>query len=177
LFRGQQTRHADWVWLASYHLTGVAQQWYLVLEGDCGRPPWEEFRRLYHQRFGPPLSTNHLSDLARLPFTLMVNAYMEAFQARTTHAGTLSVLQKAQLFTGGLPDHIRIDVELHEPSNLQHAMRLVHAYERHNAPALLALPAPPQLARCHAGALPAPTIAATAAGMASLAASSSSNPS
>ena len=24
-FRGQQTRHADWVWLASYHLTGVAQ--------------------------------------------------------------------------------------------------------------------------------------------------------
>ena len=78
-FNGHQTRHADRVWLASYHLTGVAQQWYLVLESDAGRPQWEEFRTLCQQRFGPPLSTNHLSDLARLPFTSTVDAYMEAF--------------------------------------------------------------------------------------------------
>ena len=37
-FNGHQTRHQDRVWLASYHLTGVAQQWYLVLESDAGRP-------------------------------------------------------------------------------------------------------------------------------------------
>ena len=70
------------------------------------------------QRFGPPLSTNHLSDLARLPFTSTVDAYMEAFQARATHAGRLSPSQKAKLFTGGLPEHIRIDVELHDPQDL-----------------------------------------------------------
>jgi len=117
-FTAQQTRHADWVWLASFHLNGVAQQWYLVLESDCGRPTWEDFRSLCHQRFGPPLSTNHLSDLARLPFTSTVEAYMEAFQARAAHAGHLAPRQKALLFTGGLPDHIRIDVELLEPQDL-----------------------------------------------------------
>ena len=49
------------------------------------------------------------------------------------HAGKLSTLQKARLFTGGLPDYIRIDDELHEPQDLQHAMRLARAYERRNA--------------------------------------------
>jgi len=79
-FRAQQTCHAtDWVWLASFHLNGVTQQRYLVLESDCGRPTWEDFQSLCHQRFGPPLSTNHLSDLARLPFTSTAEAYMEAF--------------------------------------------------------------------------------------------------
>jgi hypothetical protein len=140
-----------------YHLTDTAQKWYLILESELGRPPWAEFWSLCQQRFGPPLSNNHLTDLARLPFTSTVYKYMEASQAHVAHAGTLTPLQKAQLFTGGLPDHIRIDVELHEPQNLQHAMRLARAYERRNAPALLALPAPPQPARCHAGALPVPT--------------------
>ena len=31
-----------------------------------------------------------------------------------------------------LPEHIRIDVELHAPRDLQQAMRLVRAYERRN---------------------------------------------
>lgn len=86
-FHGHQMHHADWVWLASYHLTGVAQQWYLVFEADNGRPAWEEFWLLCDQRFGLPLSTNHFSDLVHLPFTSMVNAYMEVFQARAAHAG------------------------------------------------------------------------------------------
>ena len=114
-FYGQQTLYANRVWLASYHLTGIAQLWYLVLENDAGRPSWVEFRLLCQQRFGPSLSTNHLADLARLPFTSMVDTYMEAFQAHAVHVGHLSPLQKAQLFTGGLPDHIRVDVELHDP--------------------------------------------------------------
>jgi len=46
-----------------------------------------------------------------------VDAYMEAFQARVAHAGRQAPLQKAQLFTGGLPDHIRVDVELREPQD------------------------------------------------------------
>ena len=98
------------------------------------------------QRFSPALSTNHLADLARLPFGGSVDAYMVEFQARAAHAGDLSMLQKARLFTGGLPEHIRVDVELLEPQDLQHAMRLARAYERRNAsqaPAGTALGAPP----------------------------------
>jgi hypothetical protein len=139
-FRGQLTREVDKVWLASFHMTGDAQSWYYILERDAGRPTWENFRLLCHQRFGPALSTNHLADLARLPFTSTVDAFMSAFQARLAHAGRLAPLQQAQLFTGGLPEHIRVDVELHEPKDLHHAMRLARAFERRNAskaPALL----------------------------------------
>jgi hypothetical protein len=63
-FRGQLTREADKTWLASFHMTGTAQQWYVVLERDQGMPSWEQFRQLCHQCFGPALSTNHLADLA-----------------------------------------------------------------------------------------------------------------
>jgi len=101
-FRGQLTREADKVWLASFHMTGSAQH------------------------FGPALSTNHLADLARLPFGASVDAYMEAFQARLAHAGHLAPLQQAQLFTGGLPEYIWVDVELHDLQlqDLHRAMRL-----------------------------------------------------
>jgi hypothetical protein len=49
------------------------------LEHDAGEPTWEEFKRLCHQRFGPPLRTNILAELARLPFLANVAAYQEAF--------------------------------------------------------------------------------------------------
>jgi hypothetical protein len=114
-FRAQCTRSADRVWLASYHLAGTASQWYTVRERDSGMPDWETFKHLCHQRFGPPISTNHLADLARLPFTSTVEAYLDTFQARLAHAGPLSPLQQAQLFSVGLPEAIRVEVELHEP--------------------------------------------------------------
>ena len=47
-FRAQQTPDADRVWLASYHLSGTAQQWYITLERDAGEPAWDEFKRLCH---------------------------------------------------------------------------------------------------------------------------------
>jgi hypothetical protein len=97
---------------------------------------------------------------------------MEAFQAQAAHAGHLAPCQKALLFTGGLPDHISIDVELQEPQDLQSAMYLARAYERRNAPAQLALPVPPQRTPRRAPrqqpallapTAPAPALAGTAA--------------
>jgi hypothetical protein len=73
---------------------------------------------------------------------------MDAFQARLAHAGNLVPLQQAQLFTGGLPEHIRVDVELHDPQDLHRAMRLARTYERRNSSKVLALPAPPQRPPC-----------------------------
>jgi hypothetical protein len=127
----------------SYHLSGIAQQWYITLERDAGEPDWDEFKLLCHQRFGPPISTNHLADLACLPFNSTVEAYLETFQAPLVHTGCLAPLQQAQLFTGGLPEALRVDVELHEPQDLQRAMRLARAYEHRNVHNLLALPVPP----------------------------------
>lgn len=56
-----------------------------------------------------------------------------ARMARMAHAGPLSPLQHAQLFTGGLPEAIRIEVELHAPQELQRAMVLARAYEHKSA--------------------------------------------
>ena len=126
-FRAQRTREADKVWLASFHLTGISQHWFYMLERDAGNInaiSWSAFRSLCQQRFGPPLGTNHLSDLARLQFRGSVADYQEAFQARLAHAGYLSPKQQVQLFTGGLPDPICTDVELQAPADLQRAMSL-----------------------------------------------------
>jgi hypothetical protein len=87
---------------------------------------------------------------------------MEAFQAWTVHAGDLTTLQRAKLFTGGLPDYIRMDVEMHQPQNLQHAMYLARAFECHNAPQRLALPAPQRATRRLGGA--PPTVPASTTG-------------
>jgi hypothetical protein len=123
--------------IAAFHLTGVAQHWFYMLQRDIGNIhalSWPLFRSLCQQRFGPPLGTNHLSELARLTCRGSVKDYQEAFLARLAHAGFLSQCQQVQLFTGGLPDSIRIDVELQAPEDLQRAMYLARAYERRALP-------------------------------------------
>lgn len=133
-FRAQRTRDVDKVWLASFHLTGVAQHWYYMLERDTDEGTqisWPLFKTLCQQRFGPPLCTNHLADLARLSFQGSVAAFQEAFLAKMARVDRLSAAQQVQLFTGGLPEPLRTDVELQYPADLQRAMSLVRAYERH----------------------------------------------
>ena len=41
----------------------------------------------------------------------------------------LDGVQKAELFVGGLPDYIRVDVELHKPQDLATAVCLERAFE------------------------------------------------
>ncbi|CAN6204174.1 unnamed protein product [Urochloa humidicola] len=93
-FRAQRTREADKVWLASFHMTGNAQQWYFMLERDVGDVGWPHFKAFCQQRFGPAVGTNHLADLARLPFRGSVEDYQEAFLARMAHAGYLAPTQQ-----------------------------------------------------------------------------------
>ncbi|KAM3261037.1 hypothetical protein ACQJBY_051980 [Aegilops geniculata] len=130
-FRGQRTLASDRTWLASYHLRGAAQTWYHALEQDeGGMPPWERFRELCLLRFGPPIRGSRLAALGRLPFTSTVQDYADRFQALACHAPGVSATQRAELFVGGLPDHIRVDVELRDPPDLQTAMYYARAFER-----------------------------------------------
>uniref|UniRef100_A0A453GWI6 Uncharacterized protein n=1 Tax=Aegilops tauschii subsp. strangulata TaxID=200361 RepID=A0A453GWI6_AEGTS len=46
------------------------------------------------------------------------------------HAPGVSARQRAELFVGGLPDHIRVDVEMRRPQDLQTAMYYARAFER-----------------------------------------------
>lgn len=82
-----------------------------MVERDNANMSWERFRELCNERFGPPLRQNPLGELARLQFRTTVEEYQERFCALLGHVEPLSAAQ-VHLFTIGLPDHIRIDVEL-----------------------------------------------------------------
>ena len=106
-------------------MTGVAQHWFYMLERDAGNInsiSWPMFKSLCQQRFGPPLGTNHLADLARLPFRGSISDYQEMFQTRLAHAGPLSAAQQ-----------VHTDVELLAPEDLQRAMALARAFERRSS--------------------------------------------
>ncbi|KAK1669019.1 hypothetical protein QYE76_057178 [Lolium multiflorum] len=75
-------------------------------------PPWERFRDLCLQRFGPTLRGSRLTELGRLAFTTTVQDFADRFQALACHAPGVSARQRADLFVGGLPDYIRVDVEM-----------------------------------------------------------------
>jgi hypothetical protein len=131
-FRAQRTRDADKVWLASFHMTGPAQHWYYMLERDAGNISWHTFKAFCQQQFGLAVGINHRADLAQLPFRGSVNDYQDTFLAKMAHVGHLSQEQQVSLFTGGLPDAIRVDVELQAP-RLQRAMALALAYEQRSS--------------------------------------------
>ncbi|KAK1680984.1 hypothetical protein QYE76_041832 [Lolium multiflorum] len=130
-FRGQRTLASDRTWLASYHLRGAAQTWYYSLEQDeGGMPPWDRFRELCLLRFGPPIRGSRLAELGRLAFTTTVQDFADRFQALACHAPGVTGQQRAELFIGGLPDHIRVDVEMRDPQDLQSAMYYARAFEQ-----------------------------------------------
>jgi hypothetical protein len=77
-----------------------------------------------------------------------VQDFAERFNAILFHARNLNDLQKAELFVGGLPDHIRVDVAMRAPQDLPTAMYLVRAFElRANAMLAMVPAAPPWPAR------------------------------
>jgi hypothetical protein len=66
--------------------------------------------------------------------------FAERFQALARHVDSVSSVQQAELFVGGLPGHIRAQVQMHHPRDLQTAMYYARAFEL-----------------CTAAAQPAPT--------------------
>jgi len=132
-FRGQRTPASDRTWLASYHLKGPAQTWYYALEQDEGMPSWDRFAELCRLRFGPAVRGSRLAELGRLPFLSTVQEYSDRFQALLCRARDVSPMQKTELFVGGLPEYLRVDVELRDPQDLQTAMYLARAFERRAA--------------------------------------------
>jgi len=131
-FRGQFTPASQRTWMASYHLTGAAQTWYYALKQDEGMPPWDHFKDLCRLRFGPPIRGTRLAEMGRLPFHSTVEEFAGRFQAVLAHARDISTRQKAELFVGGLSDHIGVDVEMRDPGDLQTAMYFARAFERHS---------------------------------------------
>ncbi|XP_066316099.1 uncharacterized protein [Miscanthus floridulus] len=142
-FWGQRTPVAQWTWMASYHLTGVAQTWFYALLLDEGMPSWERFKELCRLRFGPPIYGSWLAELGRLSFHSTVQEFADRFQTILAHSRDISTRQKVELFVGGLLEHIRVDVAMRALPDLQSAMFLARAFES-RATATAALQQSPQ---------------------------------
>ncbi|XP_066323873.1 uncharacterized protein [Miscanthus floridulus] len=167
-FHQQRIMEEEKVWMASYNLEDVAQLWYIQLQEDEGTPRWSRFKDLLHLRFGPPLRSAPLYELAECRGTGSVEEYQNRFQALLPRAGPLEEAQHVQLFTGGLLPPLSHAVRIHNPQSLAAAMSLARQVELMElnkpapAPARSAprglLPAPPQRPT-----LPAPPPAGAAA--------------
>lgn len=123
------TLEEEKVWLASYHMTGTVQKWYYQLERDEGIPTWPRFADFVNMRFGSPIRNNPLGELAQLWRTYTVEVYQKQFLALLCRTKSLLPTQQVQLFTVGLLNPLRTDVELQNPLNLQTALS---PFRRHN---------------------------------------------
>jgi hypothetical protein len=136
-----RTMAEEKVWITSLHLEGVAADWYYALERDHAIPSWARFAEFVNMRFGPPLRTNSLAELKDLRRTGSVEEYQRQFSVLLCRCDDLSPSQQVNMFTAGLGEPLRTDVELQNPTTLQYAMSLARAYERRTAlPTGTALP-------------------------------------
>ena len=72
---GPRTTEDEKVLTASYYMEGTAQQWYYRLERNRGVPTWPQFIDFVNRRFGPPVRSNPLGELAHLRRTGSVSEY------------------------------------------------------------------------------------------------------
>jgi hypothetical protein len=154
-FRQQRTMPEERMWMASYNLEDVAQLWYIQLQEDEGTPPWGRFKDLLNLRFGPPLRSAPLFELAECRRTGTVEEYSNRFQALLPRVGRLDEGQRVQLYTGGLLPPLSHAVRIHNPKTLAGAMSLARQVEQMELARL-----PPPAARGASRALappPAPT--------------------
>ncbi|XP_066361073.1 uncharacterized protein [Miscanthus floridulus] len=117
-FHQQRIMEEEKVWMASYNLEEGAQMWYIQVQEDKGIPSWHRVKDLLHLRYGPPLRSNPLHELAACKRTGTVADYQDRFQVLLPRAGRLDEEQRVQLFTGGLQPPLSLDVEVHNPQTL-----------------------------------------------------------
>jgi hypothetical protein len=118
------------VFLAAFYMTGDAAQWYALVERNHGTSEWAEFVKLVNQRFGPPLRGNTLGELIQLKRDTMVADYQNRFLALINRCAGLSEKQQIDIFTAGLRNPLKTEVELEQPATLDDAMALARAYEQ-----------------------------------------------
>jgi hypothetical protein len=93
-FRQHRTMAEERVRMAAYHLDDAAQLWFIQLQDDEGTPPWGNFKDLLSLRFGPPLRSAPMFELAECRRTGTVEDYANRFQSLLPRAGRLDEAQR-----------------------------------------------------------------------------------
>lgn len=128
-FHQQRIVEEEKVWMAGYNLEDGVQMWWIQVQQDEGIPSWRRFTNLLNLRYGPPLRSAPLFELADCRRTGTVTEYPDRFQALLPRAGLLEEEQRVQLFTGGLLPPLSHAVRIHNPQSLTAAMSLARQLE------------------------------------------------
>jgi len=78
-FHQQRIMEEEKVWMASYNLEESAQMWYIQVQQDEGTPSWRRFKEMLNLRYGPPLHSAPLAELADCRRTSTVAEYQDRF--------------------------------------------------------------------------------------------------
>ena len=85
---------------------------------------------LVNKRFGPPVRSNPFGELTHLRRTGTVREYEDQFLQLLARCEHVTERQQIDIFTAGLRNPLRIDVELQRPDSMEDAMGLARAFER-----------------------------------------------
>jgi hypothetical protein len=130
-FCGMGVHQDERVWQASLHLEGVAAEWFYAMERDIGGIlTWSRFIEFLQMRFGPPLRFNGMADLKALQLTGTIEDYTRQFLTILCRCDDMTHRQQINMYTAGLGEPLRTDVEMEMPETLQRAMHLAQVYER-----------------------------------------------
>ncbi|KAJ0855790.1 putative retrotransposon gag domain, aspartic peptidase domain superfamily [Helianthus annuus] len=119
----------DQVNLASFHLDGIALQWYRWFTKTRGPLAWTEFTNALLNRFGPTDYDDPSEALHRLKQDTTVAAYQEAFERLSNRVDGLMESFLVGCFIGGLKDEVRLEVKLKKPRLLSEVIGVARMVE------------------------------------------------
>ncbi|XP_073126480.1 uncharacterized protein [Henckelia pumila] len=131
-FSFQNIVHGQQVQLASFHLEGIALQWYRWLTKFRGPLSWEEFTKAVLLCFGHTDYEDPSEALSRLKKTSTVSAYQEAFEQLSHQIDSLPESFLIGCFIAGLRDEVRLDVKIKQPKNLADTIGVARLIEERN---------------------------------------------
>ncbi|KAK8951685.1 hypothetical protein KSP39_PZI004151 [Platanthera zijinensis] len=143
-FANQHVPAADQIHIAAFHMLDSAVLWASRLLTDRPNLLWDDFKRCCNLRFGPPIRSNPLGELTTLRQLGSVDEYLEQFQLLLAHVPLPPDMQ-VNIFTAGLRDRLRLDVEFEGPPDLVTAMSLARLCDRRLQLAREAYPTTPDI--------------------------------
>ncbi|VFQ89741.1 unnamed protein product [Cuscuta campestris] len=118
--------------LASFHMEGIALQWYRWYTKFKGPLTWGELTQAVLQRFGPTDFEDPSGALSHLTQTTTVAAYTESFEQLSHRVDGLPEPFLIGCYIAGLKEEIRYDVKVKKPKNLSEAIGVARVIEEKN---------------------------------------------
>jgi hypothetical protein len=119
-------------------MQGATQQWYYRLERNQGTLTWTHFTELTNICL---MHSNPLGELCHLRLDGSLDDYIDKFYQRFTRCDELSEPQQIAIFTAGLVERLKTDVELDAPNHPRGHAALARTYIRRST-VVITSPAP-----------------------------------